>query len=567
VRRAALLLIALLLAAPARAQGPLSLEGFARGVEGRPSGIKEGTPRLVVCFLFDQWRGDLLERYRPAFGKEGFARLLDGGAVFTDCTIPYATTWTGPGHATWLSGAPPAVHGIIGNEWYDRGLGRTVACVEDPRYADVGVTTPGESASPRFMRAQTVADVLKLTTLGRGKVVALSDKARGAVLPAGRKPDGVYWMDGASGLYQTSTYYASAPPAWLVALNAARTNVLRAARGTSWTPRASLSAGAWEGTIADPEDTFPHPLILPKNVPGGDGTEPESSAPSVRLIQHPLSLEGAFDLARGALEGEALGTDDVPDLLIVSVSATDRVGHLFGPYSPEALDLASRADSLMADLMHRLDTQVGRGRWALTITADHGVTPGTDIARRFASAPFDSVGNLDDKPVTEFVARVLGAPGKKVTRSVYDGHVVFDPAELKALGLTTEQAARTVADSAYANPWFQCAFTADEVRFGRSGDPTLARLAEGWFPSRCGDVELVPRTNAVYEGSRRIRAGHGGPMRDHRLVPFVLYGEGVRPGVYRAPVSSYDIAATTARLLGIEPPAQCEGTSRDEALR
>jgi len=145
--------------------------------------------------------------------------------------------------------------------------------------------------------------------------------------------------------------------------------------------------------------------------------------------------------------------------------------------------------------------------------------------------------------------------------------IPVDPAELKALGLTTEQAARTVADSAYANPWFQCAFTADEVRFGRSGDPTLARLAEGWFPSRCGDVELVPRTNAVYEGSRRIRAGHGGPMRDHRLVPFVLYGEGVRPGVYRAPVSSYDIAATTARLLGIEPPAQCEGTSRDEALR
>ena len=565
--RVAFLIAALLGATPAFAQGPLPLEGFARGVEGRPPGVKAGTPLLVVCFLFDQWRGDLLERYRPAFGKDGLARILDGGAVFTDCTIPYSTTWTGPGHATWLSGASPAVHGIVGNEWYDRALGRLVTCVEDPRYADVGVSTPGESASPRFMRAQTVADALKLATLGRGKVVALSDKARGAVLPAGRKPDGAYWMDGASGLYQTSSYYAAAPPAWLVALNAARTEVLRAARGTSWTPRASLGAGVWSGTIADPDDTFPHPLILPKFVPGGDGTEPPSAAPSVRLIQHPLSQEGAFDLARGALEGEALGTDDVPDLLIVSVSVTDRVGHLFGPESPEALDLASRTDSLMADFMKRLDAQVGRGRWALTITADHGVTPGRDVSRRFASAPFDSVGNLDDKVVVAFVARVLGAAGKTVTRSVNDGHVVFDPAQLKALGLTIEQAARTVADSAYASPWFQSGFTAEEVRFGRSGDPTLARLAAGWFPARCGDVELVPRTNVSYESSRRIRAGHGGPMRDQRLVPFILYGEGVRPGVYRTPVSSYDIAATTARLLGIEPPVQCEGTSRDEALR
>jgi hypothetical protein len=162
---------------------------------------------------------------------------------------------------------------------------------------------------------------------------------------------------------------------------------------------------------------------------------------------------------------------------------------------------------------------------------------------------------------------VLGAAGKTVTRLGLRRPRRVRSEQLKALGLTTEQAARMVADSAYASPWFQCAFTAEEVRFGRSGDPALARLAEGWFPARCGDVELVPRTNVVYEGSRRMRAGHGGPMRDHRLVPFVLYGEGVRPGVYRTPVSSYDIAATTARLLGIEPPAQCEGTSRDEALR
>ena len=116
-------MLALCPALAARAQSPLPLDAFAPGLEARAPGIRPGAPRLVVAFLFDQWRGDLVERYRPAFGKDGFVRVMDGGARFTDCTIPYAITFTGPGHATWLSGAPPSVHGIVDNGWYDRALG------------------------------------------------------------------------------------------------------------------------------------------------------------------------------------------------------------------------------------------------------------------------------------------------------------------------------------------------------------------------------------------------------------------------------------------------------------
>jgi Type I phosphodiesterase / nucleotide pyrophosphatase len=358
-------LVALLATATAaHAQSPLPLDAFARGVEGRAAGIREGAPRLMVAFLFDQWRGDLLDRYRPAFGKDGFVRVMNDGARFTDCTIPYAITYTGPGHATWLSGAPPSVHGIVGNDWYDRVLGRHVTCVEDPRFKDIGVAPGliGEAASPRFMRAETIADVLKKTTFGRGRVVALSDKARGAVLPAGRHPDGAYWMDGSTGLYQTSSYYASAPPSWLVEANERRAQRLIAMRGSPWLPRASLPASVWSGTTPDPDDTFPHPLVMPRNAPGNDGSEPRVRAPAVGLTQHPIALEGVFDLASAALDGERLGEDDVPDLLIVSVSVTDRVGHLFGPDSPEALDLASRADSALADFLDALDTKIGRGR-------------------------------------------------------------------------------------------------------------------------------------------------------------------------------------------------------------
>jgi hypothetical protein len=303
---------------------------------------------------------------------------------------------------------------------------------------------------------------------------------------------------------------------------------------------------------------------MPRNA-GVTGDQPKFAPPYVTITRHPLSLEGAFDLANAALEGEDMGTDDVPDLLIVSVSVTDRVGHVFGPDSPEALDLASRADSLMAAFMNHLDQRVGKGHWVLTITADHGVTPNKGLARRFEAAPFDSVGDMSAKKVRDWVDQQLN--GTDLTLSTDGGNIVFDTAKLKALGLTKEQAARAVADSAYQSPWFSAGFTADEMRVGSASNPTLARAALGWFPGRSGDAWVVPANNVYYEDSSRMRAGHGSAAREQRLVPFVLYGEGVKPGIYREPISTLDVAATTARLLGIEPPAQCEGVARYEALR
>jgi hypothetical protein len=516
----------------------------------------------------DQYRGDLIERYRPAFGKAGFVRLMDGGARFIDCTIPYATTVTGPGHATWLSGAPPSVHGIVGNGWYDRVEHRYVSCVEDPAYTGVGTAgaAGGEVASPRRMRAETVADMLRRGTFGYGKVIAVADKARCAVLPSGRHPDGAYWMDPTTGLYQTSTYYEAALPAWVRAENERRAAKIAAARGTAWTPRAGLATVLLTRTVTDPDDTFPHPLVLPA---GAGGTGAKVVPPAVAITNHPLSLEGAFDFARAALDGEQLGADDTPDLLILSISATDRVGHMFGPDSPEALDLASRADSALGAFLTLLDARVGRGRWAVVVTADHGVTANEQTARRYASAPFDSIGHVPAATIEAWVDRVLGATAhgiRDVSLTIADGNVTFDPAKLDSLRLTPATAARIVADSAFASPLFSAGYTAEELRSAGAGDPIKVRAALSWFPGRSGDALLCPANEVFYDDSKRDRAGHGGPQRDQRLVPFLLYGMGVRPGTYREPVSTLDIAPTVARLLGVEPPAQCEGRARFEAL-
>ncbi len=359
---------------PAGAQSPgepVPLDAFARSVEANAAASIRPGPRLVVVLLFDQYGDDRLDRYRPVFGSGGFRRLMEEGARFRDCTIPYASTLTGPGHATWLTGASPASHGVIANEWFDPREGRSVGAAEDRSVQPIGIPGRGEPASPHRLRVPSVADVLRGTTRGAGRVVAVSDKARGAVLPAGRRPNGVYWLDPASGLMQTSTYYASALPAWAEQANAARRPMVEAARREPWT--ALLSPEAYLGTIsADPTDAFPHPVV----------SGPEDKRPgTVGLQSHPFALDGLFDFAEAAIAGEGLGTDDVSDLLIISVSITDLVGHQFGPDSPEALDLAARTDRRLASFLRLLDQRIGRGRYTVSVTADHGVAPAPRVAR------------------------------------------------------------------------------------------------------------------------------------------------------------------------------------------
>lgn len=538
-----------------------SVQVFALGLlcalAGATAAHAAAKPRLVITLLFDQYRGDYLDKYASVFGPDGFRRLLREGADFSDCTIPYAHTLTGPGHATWLSGAPPSVHGVVGNDWFDQVLGRSVSASGDASVQSVGVPAPGERHSPVQMRAQTVADVLRTETHGVARVVAMSDKPRGAVLPAGRRPTGVYWLDSSSALMQTSTYYADALPAWAARANEAQARAADVARRNPWTPL--LAAAAYRGTVsADSADIFPHPVRTGKD---------DARTSAVPLDVNPFALDELFDFAEASVTGESLGVDDVPDLLVISVSVTDYVGHRYGPDSPEALDLAARTDRRMAQFLRFLDAHVGAGRYVVTITADHGVPPITAVARQYEAAPFDSIGGIPDAAERRWIDRVVGGPAAHgLVRALSNGDVTFNADSLAALGLDRARAARTLADSAWASPWFAAAYTADELREATPDDTPRGRLAEGWFPGRCGDVSLVPRANAILALGKESRTSHGTPWRYDVHVPFVLFGAGVKPGTYRGPVSTLDIAPTVAALLGVEPPAQCQGHARIEAL-
>ncbi len=332
-------------------------------------------------------RGDYLARWRPLFGPNGFARLQRDGAWFTHCHYPYATTTTGPGHASMLTGACADAHGITNNEWVENGGGPAVYCAGDPRYWFVPGAKPDKpknAGTPERLKSETVADVLKEVRGPAAKVFGLSLKDRSAILPTGRRPDGAYWFEG--GAFGTSTYYRDRPHPWVEAFNASKA----ADRwfGTDWTRQLpELDCDRWTGS-ADAVDgegsgtgqgrAFPHPTAGGKTLGAGYYEA---------LGRSPFGNDLLLELAKACVTAEGLGADDVPDLLVVSFSSNDLIGHAWGPDSHEVLDVTLRSDALMADLLGFLDEKVGRGRYLVGLTADHGVCPLPELSRANGTAP------------------------------------------------------------------------------------------------------------------------------------------------------------------------------------
>jgi len=333
-------------------------------------------PKLVVLVYFDQLRGDYLSRWKDQFQDGGFRRLTGEGAWFTNCHYPYGYTVTGAGHASVATGCPPVLHGVVGNDWFDRAAGKSVNCVGADRYEQIPPKTvvdpddttkkvSGGGVSPERLLRPTIADVLKKGTNQRGIVVSISGKNRGAALPAGQHPDAAYWMDSGTGQFVTSTYYRDVPHAWVVDFN--RSKPADRWKGKTWERlRPDLDytklsgpddmAGESKGAAGQGR-TFPHPFE-----PTDGKTKPAYYS---AVYSSPFGNELVLELAERAIVAERLGTDEIPDLLSLSFSSNDAVGHAWGPDSQEVLDVTLRADRIVSRLLSVLDQQVGKGRYVL----------------------------------------------------------------------------------------------------------------------------------------------------------------------------------------------------------
>jgi hypothetical protein len=351
--------------------------------------------RLAVVVVFDQLRGDYLTRWDALFAAEGgFHRLEKDGAWFTNCHYPYAVTVTGAGHATLSTGCPPSRHGIIENEWYrhdDLGLVYCATSPERHRVPPPGQLTKKEEeigfGSPENLEVPTIGDALKAAhhkDATKSRVFSLSLKDRSAVLLGGKSADGCYWLEPKSGAFVTSDYFRDSLPEWVKEFNDGRP--ADAWFNKDWTPlRCDVdrkyywpSDKQWAGDGIRQGAAFPHPTT------GGlDALGPRYYD---ALISSPFGNELLLALAKRAIEKEGIGTGDASDLLMLSFSSNDYIGHAWGPDSPEVLDVTLRTDLLLKELLDYLDAKVGKGRYVLVLSADHGVCPLPEVteARRKA---------------------------------------------------------------------------------------------------------------------------------------------------------------------------------------
>jgi hypothetical protein len=552
----------------------------------------DGRPKLAVIVVFDQMRGDYLERWKDLFVEDGFKRLQRDGIWFTNCHYPYACTITGPGHASILSGCSPDRHGIITNDWYDRASGETVNCVTSERYQNVGSATPesdkagdqpkndeGASGSkkaakklggtPDRMLAPTLADTLKAATGGQAKVVGLSLKDRSAILPTGKRPDACYWFDAKSGTFVTSTYYRDRPHDWVAAYNAKRP----ADRwfGEPWTRlRSDLDYARYSGPDDEPGEglginrlqgrVFPHPMTGGLKKPGPAYYE--------TLETSPFGNELLLDFVRQALVAEGLGRHGTPDLLTVSFSSSDLLGHVYGPDSQEVLDATLRADLIVRHLLALLDQHVGKGRYVLALTADHGICPLPEVSRK-QGKDADRVRPLAFVAgVTDFFTRTYGSrPDEKGAwiESLSFPWVYLNLRRVQSRGLNPADVADALAGYLRTQPAVQAVYTLKQLEGSIPDDDAIGRRMQKAFNAdRCGELGIV--TKPYYLLSTTLTGTiHGTPHPYDTHVPLVVYGPGVRPESAGAPsgpcpeaVTPQATAAILAHALGVPAPDKAE---------
>ncbi|HEX4020979.1 MAG TPA: alkaline phosphatase family protein [Acidobacteriaceae bacterium] len=522
-------------------------------------------PKLVVILVIDQFREDYLERYRSDFKGHGFRLFLDNGAYFPDCYFDYANTKTAPGHATIGTGAYSDGHGISSNEWWDlsRNTKRPISSVEDPRYQLVGLPNGQieEGASPRNLLATTLGDEVRLATKGEAKLYGLSLKDRAAILLSGHSANGAFWIDPASGRFITSSYYMASLPDWATTFD----NSDRATQ-------ARTEAGA-----------------------SADASFYKTVGPTPAAISYEL------DFARALIKGEKLGSDNVTDVLTISISSTDILGHAVGPDSLQQEELVDQLDVNLDQFFTWLDKNIPGGLrnvW-IALSADHGIAPIPSAAAQLG-IPAATINvkafalSLNEAMNQQF------SPGQQLPYMLPDQELPYmelnEPVFERA-GVNEHEAERAVQQAIPAaladvrkqqnaadatsdattkpsqtrlspEPEIFRTFTREQMGSLEPGLPPTefgSLIAHSYSPNGGWYVMVIPE--AYQMGSVGRGTTHYSPYSYDRHVPLGFYGTAFAPGTYYNRVEPVDIAATLAALLEVNQPSASVGHVLTVALR
>lgn len=516
-------------------------------------------PKLVVGIVVDQMRQEYLYRYSEHFGEGGFRRLMNEGFMLKNAHYNYIPTKTGPGHASVYTGTTPKNHGIILNEWYDRKTKSEVNCVDDFEVQTVGSKSHKGEFSPRNLLAPTITDQLKLSAQSRSKVVSISIKNRGAILPGGHMPDGAYWYDGDNGNFVTSTYYADKLPSWIKKFNQRKL-------------ADQYLSGKWETLLPKEKyvesgaDDAPYEELFPgstKSVLPYDLSQWPADEKYDLLAVTPFGNTILKELALETIQNEELGNHEETDFLAISFSSTDKVGHAFGPQSVEVQDTYLKLDRDLAEIFSKLDVQVGKGNYLVFLTADHAVAENPE----FMQSKGMISGFYDEPQIKKDLNQLLNSQFgfEGLVEHFSDGQLYLNDELIQSNKLNKAGLIQVSYDFLASLSEVSDVLLAEDLRRLSYAVDQKAMVQKGYHWHRSGDITVLYQS--TYIEHKEAGTTHGSGFTYDTHVPILWYGWNIPQGYSYQYYAITDIASTVAFLLDIKLPDSATGQPILEILK
>ncbi|MGM5470499.1 alkaline phosphatase PafA [Flavobacteriaceae bacterium LMO-SS05] len=516
-------------------------------IESREDYVLESKPKLVVGIVVDQMRYDYLTRFYSKYGNGGFKRMMNEGFNCKNNHFNYIPTYTGPGHTSIFTGTTPKYHGIISNNWYDKEIKASVYCAQDDSVQSVGTKDISGQMSPHRMKTTTFGDENRLFTQMRGKTIGISIKDRGAILPAGHTANAAYWLQGKDeGHWISSTYYMDKLPKWVNDFNA-----LEVAKSylKVWNTLYDINTYSESGTdlnsfeggfVGKKTATFPYDLAALKDQNGGYDI----------LKATPYGNSLTVDFAIAAIDGEQLGQDHITDVLTVSFSCTDYVGHNFGVNSKEVEDTYLRLDLDLERLFKALDKRVGRGEYTVFLSSDHGAI---DVPSYLQSVKIPS-GYLNNTQMKQDIMTFMDTTYKAtdLIENISNSQIFLNRVKIKAMNLDLDDVQEALVNELITYDHVNKVYSAHTMNTTSFTTGIEELLQKGFDQKRSGDVIIVSDPGFISYG--KTGSTHGSAFNYDTHVPLLFFGKGIKHGHTVQKTEITDIAPTISALLGISFP-------------
>lgn len=509
-------------------------------------------PKLVVGIVIDQMRWDYLYKYYERYTQDGFKRLIKDGFSCQNTMINYLPSFTGPGHACVYTGSIPSIHGIAANDWIEQKSGKSVYCVEDNNVTSIGGSQRAGQMSPRNMYSTTITDELRVATKQKAKVFGIGIKDRGSILPAGHSANGAFWFDDSTGNFITSSYYMEELPDWMVKFNNRRW--ADTFMNSVWLPLYPLNSYV---------NSTPDDMVTEGKLKGEDAPVFPHKTPRVKgrgyygIRYMPAGNTLTLKAAKACIKGEQLGQGSVADFLCLTLSTTDYAGHNYGPDAVEMEDMYLRLDMELASFLAYLDTKVGKDKYTIFLTADHGAAHNATYMNQLnIPAGSETQADATDK-LNTYLKEQLGVDS--LITALYNYQVYIDEKLIAQKGINRVKLKQYVSSWLYRQDGVAFVVDMEDMSKAIVPEPIRTMIVNGYNKERSGCIQIIMKPG-WYSGHSKTGTTHGtwNPYDSH--IPLLWYGWGVPRGETYRTINMTDIAPTLAAMLHIQMPNGCTGS-------